>query len=436
MHFPASKTSTMNYKILIVTFAIFGVCNQALCQSETMTEEQLQKLAHYSPELLSSMYHAYPGPRTKSQLDSQTNVRTTVPKGYKAAFVSHYGRHGSRYLIDNDKYLWILSELESAELTEVGKELLSRVRICWKQAEGRGGELTSLGEEQHRDIAGRMMQNFPTLFRGNQQLNVFSSTTPRCILSMAAFCERLKETNPRLQIRRDVSEKNMPVITCIRTELQQLLKTDTPARSCYESFKAENQRSQSFVGRIMKNPDQCSDAFRLTEELFQLAQDMQDCGHPTDLLDFFQGDELFRTWSIKNLQMYLGNGDSPLNEGKVRESAQDLLRWIIDDADQALAEHRGGATLRFGHDTSLSRLITRLGIVECCPTEADPNRVALVWQDFNNIPMAANLQLIFYQNGQGHTLLRILLNENEVHLPLHAINGVFYDWEEVKAHNQ
>lgn len=415
----------MNYKILFVTIVLFGISNRAVCQSEPMTREQLQKLAHYSPELLSSVYHTYPAPRTKQY--------TKPPKGYRVAFMSHYGRHGSRYLIDNEKYKWILSELESAELTDVGTEMLSRVRICWKQAEGRGGELTSIGEEQHRDIASRMVKNFPTLFLGSQQLNVLSSTTPRCILSMTAFCERLKELNPRLQISRDVSEKNMPTMTCIRTELQQLLKTDTPARSCYESFKTGNERSKSFVGKLMMHPEQCSDSFRLTEELFQLAQDMQDCGRPTELLSFFQGDELFQTWQIKNLQMYLGNGDSPLNEGKVSKSAQDLLRWICNDADQALAEHRGGATLRFGHDTSLSRLITCLGIVECCPNEADPNRVALLWQDFNTIPMAANLQLIFYQNRQGHTLLRLLLNENEVHLPLNATNGVYYDWEEVKS---
>lgn len=397
----------------------------AFAQSEQMTREQQIRLAHHNPEMFASVYRAYQGPRT-------TNY-TPVPKGYKPVFLSHYGRHGSRYLIDDDKYLWLLSQLEGKPLTPTGEELLRRVRICWQQAEGRGGDLTQLGEEQHRQIAERMASNFPSLFKDRQAITVLSSTTPRCIISMAAFCERIKEFNPKLRLSRDVCEKNMPTLTCIRTELQQLLKTDTPARQSYQDFKNRMSHHETFLSRIYQHPDSISPSgHELMEQLFQLAQDMQDCGHPTELLSFFTTDELYSIWQIKNLQMYLGNGDSPLNEGKVRRSADDLWQWIKDDADQALAEHRGGATLRFGHDTSLSRLITRLGITECCPGETDPERVALLWQDFNTIPMAANLQLIFYQNRQGHTLVRIMLNENEVHLPLPATNGVFYDWEEVK----
>lgn len=403
----------------------------ATCQSEVMSREQQMKLAHYSPEMFASVYRAYQGPRTTKY--------TPAPKGYRPVFLSHYGRHGSRYLIDDDKYRFLLSQLEGKALTETGEELLRRVRICWQQAEGRGGDLTPLGEQQHRQIAERMAGQFPTLFKGEQAITVLSSTTPRCIISMTAFCERLKEHNPRLQLSRDVCEKNMPTLTCIRTELQQLLKTDTPARLTFETYRLKTLHPQTFLNRIYQQPDSAllqmeaaEGGYQFLEQLFQLAQDMQDCGHPTELLSFFTTDELYSIWSVKNLQMYLGNGDAPQNEGKASRSANDLWQSIIDDADQALAQHRGGATLRFGHDTSLSRLVTRLGIAECCPREADPERVALRWQDFNTIPMAANLQIIFYQNRQGHTLIRLLLNENEVHLPLKAMGDVFYDWEEVK----
>lgn len=404
-----------------------------VAQSEQMTRQQQMRLAHHNPEVFASVYRAYQGPRS-------TNL-TPAPKGYKPVFLSHYGRHGSRYLIDDDKYLWLLSQLEGKALTDTGHELLNRVKICWQQAEGRGGDLTPLGEEQHRQIAERMLRQFPTLFMGQQAITVLSSTTPRCIISMTAFCERLKEHNPRLNINRDVCQKNMHTLTCIRTDLQQLLKTDTPARRSFETYRHKTLHPQTLLNRIYQQPDSAlaqmgatEGGYQFLEQLFQLAQDMQDCGHPTELLSFFTTDELYQIWSVKNLQMYLGNGDAPQNEGKASRSANDLWQSIIDDADQALAQQRGGATLRFGHDTSLSRLITRLGIVECCPHQADPERVALLWQDFNTIPMAANLQLIFYQNRQGHTLIRLLLNENEVHLPLKSIDGTFYKWEEVKRH--
>lgn len=397
----------------------------ASSQSEVTTREEQQRLLHHNPEVFASVYRAYPGPRT--------NEYTPAPRGFKPVFLSHYGRHGSRYLIDDDKYRWLIAQLEGKPLTEMGQELLRRIRLCWEQAEGRGGDLTALGEQQHREIAERMMENYPMLFKNGQRLSVFSSTTPRCILSMTAFCERLKEENPSLLLTRDVCEKNMPTITCIREELRQLLKTENVARESYLTYKEQLHQPDQFVQRIFAEPDSCKDAFNLMEQLFQLAQDMQDCGRPTELLSFFTSDELYRIWCIKNLQMYLGNGDSPLNQGLVRESATPLLKWIAEDADRALQEHRGGATLRFGHDTSLLRLLTRMGVRECCPHEYRAERVCEVWQDFNNVPMGANLQIIFYQNKEEKTLVKFLLNENEVHLDFVSRYGIYYDWEDVKS---
>lgn len=46
--------------------------------------------------LSASNYLAYPGPVQKKL--------TPAPKGYSPFYISHYGRHGSRYLIGNEDY--------------------------------------------------------------------------------------------------------------------------------------------------------------------------------------------------------------------------------------------------------------------------------------------------------------------------------------------
>lgn len=48
-----------------------------------------------------------------------------APEGYKPFYISHYGRHGSRYLLGDRDYRWVMDLLKSADsldvLTPLGK---------------------------------------------------------------------------------------------------------------------------------------------------------------------------------------------------------------------------------------------------------------------------------------------------------------------------
>lgn len=415
----------MRSKLIIICLLL--MVGRANAQSIKTTLDEQMRLAHHNPEMVSCVYRAYPGPNTLQY--------TPAPKGYKPVFISHYGRHGSRFLTEDERYTWLLEQLEQHELTDIGKEVLEKTRIAWQQAKGRGGTLTALGEEQHREIANRMFHHFPSLFKGAMNIQAFSSTSGRCMMSMMAFCERLKECNPKLVIHRDVCEGNMRFIAYATPE-QKALMSDT-ANTAYKAYfglrdKLEN--TTPFLSRIFKDPKQIERPYHFMEQFYFLAQDMQDCGRPTELLSYFTTEELYNIWRIKNCQMYLSNCDSPLSGGAPAACADSLLSQIIVDADQALHNHRSGATLRFGHDTALLKLLARMRIHECCPSTTDMDNLANIWQDFNIVPMGANLQLIFYQNKQGHTLVRILLNENEVHLDLPTHDAPYYDWDKVKQY--
>lgn len=154
------------------------------------------------------VYYAYP----TMQADN-----TPVPKGYKPFYISHYGRHGSRYLISDNDYIRVVDLLHKASaanaLTPLGRDVMQRVDTVWDEAYRRGGDLSPLGARQHRDIARRMYNNYPEVFKGNgKKISARSTLVPRCIISMGNFCQSLKENNPNLDITLESSERYMPYL--------------------------------------------------------------------------------------------------------------------------------------------------------------------------------------------------------------------------------
>ncbi len=95
--------------------------------------------------------------------EAPTKSLTQAPKGFKPVYLTHFGRHGSRFL-DNasnyDRPYNILKEADDAgALTDFGKDVLRRVEIIRAEADQRAGDLTQKGMQQHRDIARRMVEN-------------------------------------------------------------------------------------------------------------------------------------------------------------------------------------------------------------------------------------------------------------------------------------
>lgn len=64
---------------------------------------------------------------------------------------------------------------------------------------------------------------------------------------------------------------------------------------------------------------------------------------------------------------------------------------------------------------------------------SDPYEVENYWRTYD-IPMACNLQLVFFRKGKGDDILvQILLNGREATLPLEmAAPGSFYRWNDIK----
>ena len=56
------------------------------------------------------------------------------------------------------------------------------------------------------------------------------------------------------------------------------------------------------------------------------------------------------------------------------------------------------------------------------------------WANYKMIPMAGNLQFVFYRNGihDKDILVKVLLNENEATLPLKTDIAPYYHWEDFR----
>ena len=93
-----------------------------------------------NPERAGGVYHYY---------EYAPSALTKVPKGYKPFYISHYGRHGSRYHTSANLFKGAVETLSSAEkaglLTEEGKLLKMQIDSINMEHQGMFGMLTERG---------------------------------------------------------------------------------------------------------------------------------------------------------------------------------------------------------------------------------------------------------------------------------------------------
>lgn len=98
----------------------------------------------------------------------------------------------------------------------------------------------------------------------------------------------------------------------------------------------------------------------------------------------------------------------------------------------AIADGSIAADLRFGHDSGLWPLAGLFGL------EGPGDRVPFAdsWQKcpaWKWMPMASNLQIVFYRDKSGAVLVKILYNECEMRIKgLSPVRWPYYRWRDVR----
>ena len=386
-----------------------------------------------NPDIAASNYYAYPMP---------TKQLTPAPADKRPFYISHYGRHGSRYL-DNHKgydipYGYLHKGDSLGKLTSLGKEILQRLADIIKDAEGYWGTLSLFGQIQHRDIARRMVERFPEVFEGNVVMDAHSTIVNRCIMSMAAALTQLAAMNPQLEIRMDASQHDMYYMNHQDKQLRDSMMTKR-AKAAYEAF-IKNIKHNPRVTNLLFNDtayirENVSDYwlpyYLLKTGLMQ--QNTKQQGGP--LVALFTNKEIHQFWQNENAWWYIMYGPSLLNGGCQPYTQRYLLRRIIADADSCLNLEHPGATLRYGHETVLLPLVCLLdlngyGFQTMNLNEVEPNG----WWACRVFPMGANLQFIFYRKNleDKDILFKVLLNEEEATLPLPTTTPPYYRWQDFR----
>ena len=137
----------------------FSIISAALILSSTAltAQESLRQRIAQDPSVAAGNGNVYPVPDPHQGAPK-------APKGFKPFYISHYSRHGSRWLISREDYSRsqkiLHRQYEKGNLTSLGEDVMHRLDIVCKAAEGRYEELTVKGSEQQKGIARRMYDNY------------------------------------------------------------------------------------------------------------------------------------------------------------------------------------------------------------------------------------------------------------------------------------
>lgn len=422
----------MKLRALLIAAAFAGVAATAAYARDARAD------IHEKPLRVAGVYYAYP----EDEISPDYGLGT--PAGYESFYISHYGRHGSRYLISDRDYTRVMDRLrdasEAGALTEAGEHLRLQLDTVWLEARGRGGELSPLGTRQHKGIARRMAQAHPQVFAGDADVTAASTVIMRCAHSMFAFIEGLKEMYPSLEIPRESGERTMVYLNYHSPESEPFAGNDGPYYQDYRRFKQANTQPERLMETLFADREYLNrwvDQDGLMWDLYWLAADMQNMETDIDLMYLFTPDELYGLWQTANFGFFGRNSSYAPAQGMFTANARNLLNNIIDTADEYIASGEHGATLRFGHDGNIIPLTALMQLEGCYSDIYRPEDLASEYADFRVSPMAANLQMVFFRNEAkagtpDEILVRIYLNEKDIAIPVTPVTGHFYRWADLR----
>ena len=365
---------------------------------------------------------------------------TPAPKGYEPFYMSHYGRHGSRWLIAENSYIGPRNTLREAKelgkLTPLGEETLRKIEAFEPTSVDRLGDLSTVGERQHHGIGMRLAQNFPEIFKSkNVLIDARSTVVNRCILSMIAECEELAAANPSARFHNDVSESlqyylNQPWDGLVK-------ETGNDGKVRRELWRDKYTHPERLMSALFNDQQWVFNNLRASafmRSLFEIATNMQSHDTDIELFSLFTDEEIYDLWRQNNIGWYLNYGPAPQTKGIMPFSQRNLLRNIIETADTVTQTQ---ATLRFGHEVCVMPLACLLELDNCAVQVENLDELDQYWQNYKIFPMGCNIQLIFYRpkkGKEGDILVKALLNEREATLPVKTDSHPYYKWADLRQY--
>jgi multiple inositol-polyphosphate phosphatase / 2,3-bisphosphoglycerate 3-phosphatase len=423
---------------------------------------------------------------TKTPYQAPAGLYTAAPAGYKPVFVNYAGRHGARFLTKAGADVHVLKVLKLAVqrngLREYGKRIMAVAEQLLAASQHNYEHITLSGAGEQEAIGGRLLKNFPSVFTGKglviettykvrtQQsaeafLRAFSTYSGKKLLVQAP-----DSTDTRLRFY-DLSPGYLEYkrSDMLRRSLDSLDKDgrtrEVAVRICSKVF------NPVFAESLLKNGealDFAENLYDLYAIKFSMTAEMKAKGYVEDnaawagvlergdlewfdfrsgAADFLEKGPGFDSLGIQVrvavplLVDFINSMDAVIgrrsagqglsgDESAGRRSEDDNL---VDSAKGELSDGDADAVLRFTHAEAISPMAALMGIEHASEPVSSVYRYHAGWQAESVIPLSANIQWVLYTDGKNY-LVKVLLNEREVRLPLVSAGGPYYRWEDVRKY--
>ena len=417
-------------KKIAIAICLLGVCGAIHAQRDSRAEVMADI------ERAGGTYYLYP-------MDQP--APTPAPKGYQPFYVSHVGRHGSRFALGSKIYeelleIWTGGH-EQGWLTPQGEAVYEAFTALYPSIARREGNLTHKGQAQHRYIASQIFKNYPAVFKGPTRAEAVSTVSHRVIVSMFSFLRELDALDRDFSYDVDYGQPYQSYLLpdVIDSDADRTEQAGQKFDSFLASILAEGEVDlEAMLGRWISQPDSLLPDTEARLDFcdgmhtFVSSLDNLDVPVPEVFYSLFSPEERYAIWRLDNYGAYALLGRSPDTQN-LRVQAMQAL-WD-DFRGKAEADWANGVQLRlrFAHDSTLMPLLSLLDVNGMGARIEDPAQVEQYWRSFD-IPMACNLQFIFFKSKKNPDILvQVLLNGREATLPLPmAAPGSFYRWDEVK----
>ncbi|MDE6023058.1 MAG: histidine phosphatase family protein, partial [Muribaculaceae bacterium] len=186
----------------------------------------------------------------------------------------------------------------------------------------------------------------------------------------------------------------------------------------------------------------------LTLRMYDILQSLTAFGMDAPTDEFMSESEYRACWEIDNVEHYLRNTVTPLSS-LAGKATSPLLARIISDADASLGRRLIDITMKkadmnlqdapegydanfyFGHAETLMPLLSLMRIPGCYDDSKDLATLSDRWQDYNVVPLGANLDIILLSDKRQRTYVALRHNG---HFVAPMSGRMIVPWTEYKGY--
>ena len=398
---------------------------------------------------------------TKTPYTYQEVAYTNPPEGYYPFYLDYTGRHGSRYMGDpTDKQVAevLLMAKEAGQLTAKGDHLLDQAEQLVRLNEGNYGLLSDLGEQELEGIGRRALSLYSEVF-GNSSLKVLTTDVKRTKQSAEAFLSSYVSLYDTIAIQQELdtaqttlrffsysdaynSYRKSDYVTAVVDSIRASVENEQHTKNVIEGIFEAGFIAKLDAGVVLSDGSTYNSKklavmmYDLYAAVFSFSEDIVKSFHLDFDHHFFSNAE--KKWFDRaaSCRSYMTLGPAFDINGIQAKVAAPLLISILKTADSVVNGKQLDAYLKFGHAETTTPLATLMEIEGANNSAASILSFDSCWSTENIAPMAANIQLVFYkhQDADKPVLVKVLLNEKEVRIPVETDTYPYYKWENVREY--